>query len=148
MKVFPVDGSYAFTDDFGPGHRGIDIFAPAGTFVRAVDDGRVRAGSESLGGNVAYLTTPAATYFYAHLQGYVGTFPRVVRAGDAIGRVGTSGNAVNTAPHVHFETHAFGETINPFPELVRVQSSQSSRSSYVPLLVGVAIVGGIWWFFR
>jgi murein DD-endopeptidase MepM/ murein hydrolase activator NlpD len=146
LRVFPVDGSYHFADDFGPGHRGTDIFAPAGSLVRAVDDGRVRAGQESLGGNVVYLTAPDATYFYGHLQEYVGAYPRAVRAGDIIGRVGTSGNAENTSPHVHFEVHAFGETLNPYPELVRV-SSQSERSSYVPLLVGAAIIGGIWWYF-
>jgi murein DD-endopeptidase MepM/ murein hydrolase activator NlpD len=145
MKVFPVDGGH-FADYFGPDHRGTDIFAPAGSLIRAVDDGRVRAGSESLGGNVVYLTTPGVTYFYAHLQDYVGAYPRAVRAGDVIGRVGTSGNAQGTSPHVHFEVHALGEAVNPFPELVRV-SSQSGQSGYVPLLIGAAIVGGILWYF-
>jgi murein DD-endopeptidase MepM/ murein hydrolase activator NlpD len=31
-----------------------------------------------------------------------------VRAGETIARVGTTGNAVGTAPHVHFEVHDRG----------------------------------------
>ena len=120
-SAFPVDasGRPMFGDAFGS-HRGTDIFAPVGTPVLAIVAGTVRADNDPKGGQVAYLRAPdGASYYYAHLREYVGTFPRAVQAGEVIGTVGTTGNAQGKTPHLHFEVHPQGdhETINPFPIL-------------------------------
>jgi murein DD-endopeptidase MepM/ murein hydrolase activator NlpD len=141
LRVFPVDrsGRPTFTDDFGAPrtgheHQGTDIFAAAGTPVLAVNDGNARAELDPKGGQVIYLRTPAGHYYYAHLSAYEGTFPRAVRAGDVMGRVGTTGNAAGTSPHLHFEIHEGGVTLNPFPELTaaRLLSSTPPLSDSPP----------------
>jgi murein DD-endopeptidase MepM/ murein hydrolase activator NlpD len=137
LRVFPVDasGHPSFADAFGS-HRGTDIFAPAGTPVLAVDAGNIRAAIDPKGGTVAYLASSDGTrYYYAHLQEYVGTYPRAVAAGDVIGLVGTSGNAQGKAPHLHFEAHPNGEarSIDPFPDLMAVAPANSLKLP-VPVL--------------
>lgn len=134
MQVFPVAGRSQYADtwgaarDGGRSHQGTDIFAELGTPVVAVDDGNARKADDPKGGQVIYLqATDGTRYYYAHLDGYEGDFPRKVRAGDVIGRVGKTGNAANTSPHLHFELHpGGGEAINPFAELNAVKSAQAS----------------------
>lgn len=130
LRAFPVDLGAAprFSDDYGKPragrrtHAGIDIFAPEGAAVLAVDDGRVRFDVNELGGNVAYVrASDGASYYYAHLSRYEGA-ARAVRAGDVIAYVGHTGNALHTEPHLHFEIHptASHDTVDPFPELQTV----------------------------
>ncbi len=127
IRAFPVDlkARPTFEDTFGaprpPGrtHEGIDIFAPEGTEVYAVDAGRVEFHPlEGIGGNVAYLhSTDQTRYVYSHLSAFEGE-GRKVLAGDLIGYVGHTGNAATTPPHVHFEAHPYElGPINPFPAL-------------------------------
>lgn len=149
MQVFPVDvrGDPVFSDEFSSAHQGIDIFAPAGTPVLAVDNGNARVAVESRGGNAAYLrATDGVTYYYAHLREYIGTYPRAVHAGEILGTVGTSGNAEGTSPHLHFEIHANGNVYNPFPELSRFQNRgiQGRGGFLAPLLIVGAAVALFW----
>lgn len=130
MQVFPVQAGpnerADFASLFGPGHQGTDIFAPHGTPVLAVADGRTRNTVETRGGNAVYLTEPDGTqYYYGHLDRFEGPdVSRLVKAGDVVGYVGTTGNAAGKAPHVHFEYRPLGgEKSDPFPELERVISS-------------------------
>lgn len=125
MKTFPIprDVRADFASRFDSTHEGIDIFAAHGSPVLAVADGRVRFEVEPKGGNVAYLTEPNGNrYYYAHLDRFEGQgLPRLVRAGDVIGYVGTTGNAQGREPHVHFEYRPLGGAkVDPFPELDRV----------------------------
>lgn len=131
LQVFPVEssGKPNYGDTFnarraaGP-HGGIDIFAPEGTPVLAVDDGTVQHATNKLGGTVARLLTSDGTvYYYAHLSGYVGE-PRAVRAGEPIGYVGRTGNAKTTPPHLHFGEYPPGQgvgPVNPYDELRAAQ---------------------------
>lgn len=87
-------------------HQGIDIFARRGTPVVAACAGEVvRVGQDRLGGNVVWVAGGAARlYYYAHLESFrpglhVG---ERVSSGTALGRVGTTGNARGTPPHLHF----------------------------------------------
>lgn len=132
LRVFPVarSGRPTFTDDFGAPrgtrkHQGTDIFAAAGTLVFAVDEGSARKADDPKGGQVVYLSTSdGGHYYYAHLQSYEGSFPRKVRAGEPIGRVGTTGNATGLLPHLHFEVHQpDGTAVDPFEELKSVPPS-------------------------
>lgn len=114
----PVFGA-AYTDDYGGGHFGIDMFAPIGTQAFAVKAGSVRyVANEGAGGNTAYvLANDGNTYFYAHLSQFVGG-ARSVSQGEVIALTGMTGNAVG--PHLHFEIRIGGDNgsrIDPYPTL-------------------------------
>jgi len=111
-------------------HEALDIAAPRGTPVRAVDDGRIAKLFRSVpGGITVYQFDPSArfAYYYAHLDRYADDLREgaTVRAGDVIGYVGTTGNAPPDAPHLHFAIFRLGPerqwwrgtAINPYPVL-------------------------------
>jgi murein DD-endopeptidase MepM/ murein hydrolase activator NlpD len=113
---FPVGGDATWSDDWWfprhvPSfhlHEGTDIFAPYGTPVRSPVDGILKHSEGSIGGLAAYVYEPDGTYHYlAHLSGFVPgqVSGQAVRAGEVVGYNGTSGNAVGTPPHVHYEIH-------------------------------------------
>jgi murein DD-endopeptidase MepM/ murein hydrolase activator NlpD len=88
-------------------HEALDIPAPRGTRVVAVEDGTIEKFFYSKqGGNTIYQFDPTRTYayYYAHLQEYTpGLAERArVRRGQLLGYVGTSGNAPPNTPHLHF----------------------------------------------
>ena len=118
--VFPVTVSAAsFSNDYNPPkHMGIDVFAEEGTAVFAPEGGTVRFTTDPKGGLVFYLKGASGTSYYgAHLQGYVGS-NRTVRAGEQIGFVGKTGNARDTAAHLHFQID--GGKTDPYPILHRL----------------------------
>ena len=129
MGSFPVGGYATWTDDwwfprFTPSfhlHQGTDIFATAGTPVRAPVDGVMRQSEGPVGGLSVYVTTADGTYYYlAHLSAYVAgqVTGQSVKRGEIVGYVGDTGNAKGGAPHVHFEVHPKGGgPINPKPIL-------------------------------
>lgn len=119
----PVDGPVWFTNDFGAArggfvHQGIDLFAARGTPVVAPVAGVVERHPNPSGGLAFALTGDDGIWYYgAHLDDY-GAEGRVA-AGAVVGRVGTSGDADGTPPHLHFESHPIGdEAVNPYPTLV------------------------------
>ena len=88
-------------------HEALDILAPRGTPVKAVDDGRIaRLFHSKAGGITIYQFDPSERYcyYYAHLERYAPglTEGEQVRRGQVIGYVGTSGNAPKDTPHLHF----------------------------------------------
>ena len=113
--VIPVEGVTAeqlvrsFEDARGNSrrHEAIDILAPMGTPVRAVEGGRIaRLFNSKAGGITIYQFDPTERYcyYYAHLQRYADGLKEndVVRRGQVIGYVGVSGNAPKDTPHLHF----------------------------------------------
>ncbi|MEG2804695.1 M23 family metallopeptidase [Stenotrophomonas sp.] len=121
-----------FTDARSEGrvHDAIDILAPAGTPVLAVADGTVeKLFSSERGGLTVYQFEPGGRYcyYYAHLERYAEGLAekQVIRRGQVIGYVGSTGNASPDAPHLHFEIHRLGpekhwwqgESLNPYPLL-------------------------------
>jgi murein DD-endopeptidase MepM/ murein hydrolase activator NlpD len=108
---FPVNG-YRITDVrsfFGDSrasgtrlHEGIDIFAPRSTSVVAVAGGRAIPGRDELGGRIVKVVSSGVTFYYAHLESVAMAGPVWVEPGDVIGRVGNSGNAAHSPPHLHF----------------------------------------------
>ncbi len=109
-------------------HEAIDIMAPRGTPVLAVDDGTVRKLFTSKpGGLTIYQFDPTETYayYYAHLDRYADNLKegQKVRRGQVIGYVGTTGNSDPNTPHLHFALLLLGAdknwykttAINPYP---------------------------------
>jgi peptidoglycan LD-endopeptidase LytH len=133
--AFPVPGLDVsrLRDDFADRrgdrvHEAIDIPAPRGTPVVAVDDGTLQKLFVSrAGGNTVYQLDPTATYcyYYAHLDAYEPGLRegQRVRKGDRLGTVGTSGNSPPGVPHLHFTIFKLGPDkrwwegtpVNPFP---------------------------------
>jgi murein DD-endopeptidase MepM/ murein hydrolase activator NlpD len=88
-------------------HEAIDILAPRGTPVLAVEDGTIaRLFTSKAGGLTIYQFDPAERfiYYYAHLDRYAENLNQGdrVRKGQVIGYVGTTGNAPKDTPHLHF----------------------------------------------
>lgn len=119
-------------------HEAIDIMAPTGTPVVAVDDGRIaKLFTSKAGGLTVYQFDPQQrlAYYYAHLQAYAGGVREGadVQRGDLIGYVGASGNANPATPHLHFAVFKLGnpprwwegEPVNPYPALSRAQPANS-----------------------
>ena len=116
----------SFTDTYGSPrsggrrHMGNDLFAPIGTPLVAVTDGSVFFQGDPLGGSAAYVQgNDGNTYYYAHLNDYVGG-ARSVRAGELIGHVGNTGDARSDPPQLHFEIRpgsANARGIDPYPTL-------------------------------
>jgi len=110
----PVEGVRAdqLTPQFkdprtGHTHEALDILAPMGTPVKAVEDGRIaRLFLSKAGGTTIYQFDPSEKYcyYYAHLDRYADGLREgdQVRRGQIIGYVGVSGNAPKNTPHLHF----------------------------------------------
>lgn len=119
LPIWPVPSYYDYdwiTQMFGNnGHMGIDIAAPEGTAVYAVDDGYVISASYhwSWGNNVYIEHNSVYNTRYAHLTSYVVQAGDYVNAGDLIGYVGSTGNS--TGNHLHFEIYEDGVRIDPYP---------------------------------
>ena len=81
-------------------HHGVDIFAPHGTPVVAAVDGIVSTNTNNLGGHVIWLRDARwrRSLYYAHLNDWAVTDGTLVKAGDVIGYVGNTGNALKDAP--------------------------------------------------
>lgn len=91
----------------GRRHEAIDILAPRGTAAIAVEDGRVaKIFTSDAGGLTLYQFDPSETfvYYYAHLDSYAPGLKEgsMLRKGDVVGTVGTTGNAPKNTPHLHF----------------------------------------------
>lgn len=101
---------------------GTDLMAPTGTPAYAIASGIVKTSSGGAGGISLYLRgVDGNTYYYAHNSSNVARSGQRVQAGELIARVGSSGNASASAPHVHFEVQpGGGRSINPYPLLRRI----------------------------
>ena len=114
LLAFPVDGvgRSAIWSAFGAerdggrrAHRGVDIFAARGTPVLAATDGWVtRVETTRVGGNVVWMQPLFGNMrvYYAHLHEQWVEPGEFVLAGQPLGAVGNTGNAITTPPHLHF----------------------------------------------
>jgi hypothetical protein len=92
----------------GRRHEAIDIIAPHGTEVLAVDAGKVVKLFNSAAGGITLYQFDASeefVYYYAHLERYAERLAEGmdVQQGQLLGYVGTSGNAPPNFPHLHFQ---------------------------------------------
>jgi murein DD-endopeptidase MepM/ murein hydrolase activator NlpD len=122
--------TYGAARSGGRSHKGVDIFAKQGTPVVAAAEGViVKRDSNAVGGISVYQRGSDARtiYYYAHLHGYRPGLKEgdLVRPGDVIGYVGSTGN-VTGSPHLHFSVHTVtdpnrwwkGRDLNPYDLLV------------------------------
>ncbi|MBH1999645.1 MAG: M23 family metallopeptidase [Sphingomonadaceae bacterium] len=111
-------------------HDAIDIMAARGRAVLAAGDGRIEKLFWSAdGGRTIYERAADGRhiFYYAHLDSYAPGLRegQVVRRGQPIATVGSTGNADPAAPHLHFAVHEAGPNdpwhggrpINPYPLL-------------------------------
>lgn len=125
----PIGTPRSYSDTWGAArsggraHRGTDMLSPRGTPIYAYESGTItRMHSNRLGGIVLYLRGDSGhSYYYAHLQGYVGGLSagQRVSAGQHIAFNGDSGNATGI-PHLHIEVMPSGRgNVNPYPYMRR-----------------------------
>ncbi|UCG44297.1 MAG: M23 family metallopeptidase [candidate division WOR-3 bacterium] len=111
-SLMPVD-RYVVSRGFDTTHRGIDLAAQSGAPVRASADAIVVGhGFDSVFGNYVLLRhMQGYETYYGHLQRTRVAIQDTIRAGQAIGTVGSSGRS--SAPHLHFEVIDNGRHVDP-----------------------------------
>jgi murein DD-endopeptidase MepM/ murein hydrolase activator NlpD len=125
LLTCPVHGEGFFSRDFGAPrfaggyhpHAGNDIFAHQGTPIVAPFDGTAVATPNLLGGQAVKVYGRRGYVYNAHLfrYGKLGS----VKAGDVIGLVGSTGDALGGPAHDHFELHPNnGPAVDPYPYLL------------------------------
>ncbi len=122
--VCPV-GPASFINDWGfprsggRYHEGNDLFTGRGKPVYAPVSGKVTFIVGSIGGKQFNLDgDDGVRYLGSHMDSFAGK-SRNVDAGEVIGYVGTTGNAVGTSPHLHFGIYINGKAENPYPTLLK-----------------------------
>ncbi len=138
--VMPIEGVHAkdLSDTFNDQrstlkHQASDVMAARGTPVRAIDQGNVvKLFLSKLGGKTIYQFDDSQRYcfYYAHLDRYADGLKEgsLVRAGDVIGYVGSTGDADPNAPHLHFAISLLnldkrywqGTPLDPYPVLIKI----------------------------
>jgi len=119
--IMPVEGK--ITSEFGVRrkvndkargyHRGIDISAPLGSIIKASNAGKVvLVGEFILPGKVVIINHGqgiVSTYY--HLSEILVQEDELVKKGQPIGKVGSTG--VATGSHLHWGMYIFGVDVNP-----------------------------------
>ena len=112
--ICPVKGPTRFDDSWGAfradtgRHVGTDMLAARGTPVVAPVGGTLELKQGKIGGNAFYIHgDDGNSYYGAHLDAYSAGSGRI-EAGQEIGKVGDTGDAKGTPPHLHFEFHPNG----------------------------------------
>ncbi|MBB6444740.1 peptidoglycan DD-metalloendopeptidase family protein [Bacillus benzoevorans] len=130
--MWPSEG--VLTDSFGTrngDHKGIDIAAPIGSPVYAVDEGIVTKSyySDTYGNVVFVKHDYGMETVYAHLQERIVQEGVKVAQGDIIGKMGNTGDS--SGVHLHFEVHTKEWTfdkknaVNPMTALGYVEVGQA-----------------------
>ncbi|MXO65687.1 peptidoglycan DD-metalloendopeptidase family protein [Altererythrobacter endophyticus] len=101
----------------GAMHKGLDFRGKTGTPIHAAAEGKVSfAGRRSGYGRVIEITHGNGLMTrYAHMSAFKAKRGQMVKAGDIIGAIGSSGRS--TGPHLHFEVRINNRAVNPRPFL-------------------------------
>jgi murein DD-endopeptidase MepM/ murein hydrolase activator NlpD len=134
-SAWPVDGSW-ISSGFGVRmdpftghqsiHEGVDIAARFGNPIFATGDGIVSwAGDKTGYGLVVEVTHESGLATrYAHASSVLVKEGDLVKKGQEIARVGTTGRS--TGPHLHFEVLRNGQAVNPAPWLQQALASRTT----------------------
>lgn len=110
MRKHPITRRNSF-------HYGIDIKARQGTSILCPSDGVVVSAGRAglLGRLVKVKTRDGKMLYFGHMHRIKCSRGQLVRRGQMLGTVGSSGRA--TGPHLHFSVAASGRYINPLKYL-------------------------------
>ena len=157
MPIAGIDPN-TLTDTFndartGHKHEALDIMAPRGTPVLAVAEGNVaKLFNSKQGGLTVYQFDDSQQYafYYAHLDRYAPGLKEgmLLRKGDTLGYVGTTGDAPPDAPHLHFAVFKLGPeknwwkgtALDPLP-MLRVATYADQRAHHDPATSRAATAG-------
>jgi len=126
----PVAGRFSYGQGWGAPrdggarrHQGIDLLAPAGTRLVAVEDGTIGGRIGDDGGNAGIRLwvngRSGTSYLYAHNRRNAVRAGQRVRRGQLVAYLGATGNAAGGPPHLHFEVHPGGGGAVNADQLVR-----------------------------
>lgn len=111
------DGHFGAPRRGGRSHRGLDIYAPLFTRVRASKSGTAKVGfvKNGMGKYVIIRHPDGCATVYGHLSRVRIKNNQKVRQSAIIGYVGKTGNAKykNIDPHLHFEIRKKGRCVDP-----------------------------------
>ncbi len=123
--VMPL-ASYRISAGFGASsylwshlHTGLDLSAPSGTPIMAMAGGTVtEVGYDGSYGYKSVVTLEDGTeIWYCHQTSFAVGVGDVVRSGEVIGYVGSTGNS--TGPHLHVEVRpGGGDPVDPYEAMV------------------------------
>ena len=114
----PLVGGISDGIDMGVGHLGVDLVAPPGSAIQAVEDGTVVLSS--------YTVETGYTLVIQHRNDRVSTYKHcasllkqdgdLVKGGEVVALLGNTGSLTN-GPHLHFEWWVQGRPLDPSPWL-------------------------------
>ena len=122
MRVHPITGAYKL-------HTGVDVGAPMGaSFVAAANGIVTKATFNHAYGNMVIIDHGGGVQtLYAHGSEIIANVGQVVKAGDEVLKVGSTG--YSTGPHAHFEIRVNGQTLNPLHYLLENDSKQEDANT-------------------
>lgn len=152
---FPVENFQGYTSPFGyrrspdggynqEFHRGLDMAAPEGSYIRSWWAGKVvEISDDSACGTSVVIQSGEWVHIYCHMQGRVerdgsGRYisdrrgglqvreNQAIAAGARIGRVGMTGRT--TGPHLHWGLKYTGQWVDPALVLRAMYTEQGSQS--------------------
>lgn len=112
---YPYEPSFGAYPHF---HTGLDLAGRQGTPIVAAADGVVAAADVSTvgyGNHIIIAHANGLLTLYGHLEVMMVKVGDVVKAGQVIGLLGSTGNS--TGPHCHFEVRVNGQPVDPRPFL-------------------------------
>jgi murein DD-endopeptidase MepM/ murein hydrolase activator NlpD len=121
-RLSPISGLTQF-------HSGIDIANARGTRIRATADGIVRHADWEGGYGRLIAIDHGFGYmtFYGHNSDILVSVGQVVKRGQVIGRMGSSGSS--TGDHVHYEIWRNGQCINPW-RFIAAKTASTLNKTY------------------
>jgi murein DD-endopeptidase MepM/ murein hydrolase activator NlpD len=125
LRVHPIYGTVRL-------HAGMDLAAPTGTPVKAAADAVVVRAAAHGGYGLAVVLDHggALATLYGHLSRLDVQPGDVVRRGDRIGLVGSTG--ASTGPHLHFEVRVRGTPVDPSPYLRSPLPAREAPATVTP----------------
>ena len=122
MRVHPITGAYKL-------HTGVDVGAPMGaSFVAAANGIVTKATFNYAYGNMVIIDHGGGVQtLYAHGSEIIAKVGQIVRTGDEVLKVGSTG--YSTGPHAHFEIRVNGQTLDPLHYLLENEEQKENANT-------------------